>query len=100
MMVKKRIIRKLFTLDRSGELPLLAFIQAVDQCYKRLVFLRASLRNSSLLDDVLERLFNGIFYFMLFLLLSSVLELHPWTLMVRQFSCRFPLLLGPAFHPM
>ena len=81
-LAKKRKIRKLFIPDRSGELPLLAFIQAVDQCYKRLVFLRASLRNASLLDGVLEKLFNGIFYFMLFLFLSSILQLHPWTLMV------------------
>ena len=79
---KKRKIRKLFIPDRSGELPLLAFIQAIDQCYKRLVFLRASLRNASLLDGVLEKLFNGIFYFILVLFLSSILQLHPWTLMV------------------
>ena len=79
---KKRKIRKLFIPDKNGELPLLAFIQAVDQCYKRLVFLRASLRNSSLLDGVLEKLFNGIFYFIMVFFLSSVLQLHPWTLMV------------------
>lgn len=79
---KCKRLRKLFTPNRSGDLPLLAFIQAVDQCYKKVVFLRASLRNASLLDDVLERLFNTIFYFVLVLFLSSILQLHPWTLMV------------------
>jgi hypothetical protein len=79
---KRRRLRKLFTPNPSGNLPLIAFVQAVDQCYKRVVFLRASLKNASLLDDVLERLFNGIFYFVLILFLSSILQLHPWTLMV------------------
>ena len=81
-LAKKRKIRKLFTPDRSGGLPLLAFIQAVDKAYKRLVFLRASLKNSYLLDGVLERLANGLFYFVLVLFVSSLMELNPWALMV------------------
>ncbi|CAB9501431.1 expressed unknown protein [Seminavis robusta] len=79
---KKRKIRKLFTPDRCGKIPLLPFIQSIDSCYKKLVFLRASVRSASLLDRVLERLFNALFYFVLVLFLSSVLQLHPWTLMV------------------
>ena len=79
---KKRKLRKLFTPDASGGLPLLAFIQAVDKSYKQLVFLRASLKNSYLLDGVLERLANGSFYFLLVLFLLNVMEMNPWALMV------------------
>ena len=79
---KKRKLKKLFTPDRAGGLPLLAFIQAIDQSYKRLVFLRASLRNSKMLDGVLKRLFNGIFYFFMTLLLLSLMHLNPWPLIV------------------
>ena len=46
-------------LERNDLFPLVFSVPS----FKRLVYLRASLRNSSLLDDVLERLFNGIFYF-------------------------------------
>ena len=79
---KKRRIKKLFTPDRAGGLSLLAFVQATDQSYKRLVFLRASLRNSKMLDGVLKRLFNGIFYFFLTLFLLSLMHLNPWPLIV------------------
>jgi len=79
---KKRILRKLFTPDRSGGLPLLAFVQAVDRIYKRLRFFRASIRNASVIDGVLESLFNGLFYFVLVMLLSSLMQFNPWTLLV------------------
>lgn len=81
-LAKKRKIRKMFTPDRNGGVPLLAFIQTVDKAYKRLVFLRASLKNSYLLDGVLEKLANGLFYFVLILFLSSLMEMNPWALMV------------------
>jgi hypothetical protein len=79
---KKRMIRKIFTPDRSGALPLLAFVQAVDKIYKRLRFFRASIRNSSVIDGVLERLMDGIFYCVLGFMLSSLMQFNPWTLMV------------------
>lgn len=84
--VKKRKIRKFFTPDPEGGLPLLAFVQAIDKAYKRLVFLRASLENSYLLDGVLEKLANGFFYFLLVLVLSSLMQMHPWTLVVSVTS--------------
>jgi len=80
--LKKRKLKKAFTPEAGGGLPLLTFIQAVDTAYKRLVFLRASLENSYLLDGVLERLANGLFYFFLVLFLSSVMDLHPWKLLI------------------
>lgn len=79
---KKRMIRKIFTPDRSGALPLLAFVQAVDKIYRRLRFFRASIRNGSAIDGVLERLVNGLFYCILAFMISSLMEFNPWTLMV------------------
>ena len=79
---KKRMIRRIFTPDRSGALPLLAFVQAVDKIYKRLRFFRASIRNASVIDGVLERVVNSLFYCVLTFMLSSLMQFNPWTLMV------------------
>ena len=59
------------------------------------------LSNSSLLslcDSVLENIFNGLFGFFLALLIMSVLQMNPWTLLVSMstvlVSCAFAL--GPS----
>ena len=85
-LTKKRMIRRIFTPDRSGGLPLLAFVQACDKIYKRLRYFRASIRNASVIDGVLESLANGIFYFVLIMSLSSLMQLNPWALLVSTTS--------------
>jgi len=85
-LTKKRMIRRIFTPDTSGGLPLLAFVQACDKIYKRLRYFRASIRNASVIDGVLERLANGVFYFVLFMVLSSLMQLNPWALLVSTTS--------------
>lgn len=79
---KKRVIRKIFTPDRSGALPLLAFVIAVDKIYKRLRYFRASIRNASVIDEVLKKVVNTVFYCVLAFMLSSLMQFNPWTLMV------------------
>jgi small-conductance mechanosensitive channel len=95
---KRRVLRRLFRPDRCNELTLLAFVQACDSVYKRLRYFRASVGNSSLIDQVLEQIIDGGFYFVLALLVLSVLELNPWALLVSistlLFSTAFAI--GPS----
>ena len=65
-------------------IPFLSFQyrQACDQIYKRLRYFRASIRNSSVIDQVLERIANALFYFILSMSLSSLMQFNPWAFMV------------------
>jgi hypothetical protein len=58
---KKNALRKVFRPDVHDELPLIAFIQSIDVCYKRLRFFRASVENCGVIDNVLEQIVNGFF---------------------------------------
>jgi hypothetical protein len=83
---KKKTLRKLFRPDKNNKLTLLAFITICDGVYKRLRFFRASVGNASVIDNVLEGMLNGMFYFVLFLFLSSLLQFNPWALLVSLTS--------------
>jgi len=79
---KKTVIRRIFTPDLSETLPLVAFVQSCDGIYKRFRFFRASVGNASVIDKVLENIANVFFFFMLILILLSLLEFNPWTFLV------------------
>lgn len=95
---RKTVLRRLFRPDRSNELSLLAFVQVCDSVYKRFIYFRASVGNDSVIDQVLEQIIDGIFYFILLLLILSVLNLNPWALLVSistlLFSTAFAI--GPS----
>lgn len=95
---KRRVLKRLFRPDRFNEITLLAFVQACDSVYKRLRYFRAAVGNSSVIDQVLEQIVDGIFYFVLLLLILSVLKLNPWALLVSistlLFSTAFAI--GPS----
>jgi hypothetical protein len=79
---KKQALRRIFRPDARNQLTLLAFIQSCDSIYKRLCYLRASVGNLSVMDKVLEGMIDGFFYFVLSLILLSILEFDPWTLLL------------------
>lgn len=56
------------------------------------------IRNSTLIDNVLENIFNGMFYFALALTIMSLLEINPWTLLVSMSTVlvSFAFALGPS----
>ena len=95
---KKRVLRRLFRPDRFNELTILAFVQACDSVYKRLRYFRASVGNSSVIDRVLEQIIDGVFYFVLMLLILSVLKLNPWALLVSLSTLLFStaFAIGPS----
>ena len=73
----RRLIR-LFRPDRSGKLSKLDFVKSVDSIYKKFRMLRASIHNSSQIDEAFERLINSFYYFLLWMLILSILDLNPW----------------------
>lgn len=89
---------RLFRPDKFDEVSLLAFVQSCDGVYKKLRYLRASVGNSTLIDYVLENIFNAFFYFFLALAIMSVLELNPWTLLVSLSTIlvSFAFAVGPS----
>ena len=81
-MPKKKALRKLYRPDANQELSFLAFTQSCDSLYKRLRFFRASVGNASVIDHVLESIIDGIFHFVLALVLLSIMRFNPWPLLV------------------
>lgn len=79
---KLNLIRRRFRPDASGNLSLFAFIQSCDSIYKRLRYFRASLDNASVISNVLERVTNAIFFFILILLIISVMKINPWNVLL------------------
>jgi len=79
---KMKRLKRLFPPDASNELSLLAFCQSCDAVYKKLRFFRASVSNSSAIDTALEGIVDGVFWFVLSLLLLSIMNFNPWPILV------------------
>lgn len=84
---------RLFLPDKNNCVELTAFVQACDKVYKEVLFLGASMANSTKIDSVLEEIFNVAFYGVLVVFVLSLLGLNPWPLLV-SFST---MLLSLAF---
>jgi len=71
---------------------------ACDAVYKKIRYLRAGVGNATLIDSVLENIFNSVFGFALVLTLMSILQLNPWTLLVSMSTVlvSFAFALGPS----
>ncbi|GAX29175.1 hypothetical protein FisN_28Lh004 [Fistulifera solaris] len=79
---KSAALLRLFCPDRHDNVTLLAFVQSCDSLYRRLRYFRASVGNASVIDNVLEAIFDGLFLFILFLVNLSILKFNPWPLLV------------------
>jgi len=78
---KAMAIRTLFRPNASNNITLLAFVQSCDNIYKHFRFFRASLNNANVINDAIERMMNVVFFFVLTLLLLSVMNLSPISLL-------------------
>ncbi|KAL3920631.1 MAG: hypothetical protein SGILL_003161 [Bacillariaceae sp.] len=79
---KRKALRNLFRPDGDDNLPMLSFVQACDNVYKKIRYFRASVGNASVIDQVLESIIDVVFYFTLGLLVLSILNLNPWAILV------------------
>jgi small-conductance mechanosensitive channel len=95
---RKRILKRLFRPGIFNEVTLLAFVQTCDSVYKRLRYFRASVGNSSVIDQVLEQIIDGVFYFVLLLSILCLLKYNPWTLLVSLSTLLFStaFAIGPS----
>jgi small-conductance mechanosensitive channel len=83
---KYNAYHRVFRPDARDQLPLSFFIQSVDTVFKHLLFFRASVRNNSVIDNVLESTVNGIYSFVMSLILLTFMEINPWPLLVSLTS--------------
>jgi small-conductance mechanosensitive channel len=78
---KVMAIRRLFRPNASNNITLLAFVQSCDTIYKHFRFFRASLSNANVINDAIQHMMNAAFFFVLTLLLLSVMNLSPISLL-------------------
>jgi hypothetical protein len=95
---RRKHLKQLFRPDAYNELPHLAFIQSCDTVYKKLRYFRASVGNSSVIDRVLEGIINSVFFFLLLLVVLSLVNLNPWPLLVSLSTLlvTFAFAVGPS----
>jgi hypothetical protein len=95
---KQKNLKRLFRPDRFEELSLVAFVQSCDNIYKRLRFFRASVANASVIDKMLERIFDLFFNFCLLIVILTLLQIDPWPLVVSTSSLvvSFAFAFGPS----
>ena len=73
---KAKSLVRLFRPSKFDDITLLHFVQSCDSVYKRIRYLRASVGNATLIDGVLENIFNCVFGFVLALTIMSVMKLN------------------------
>lgn len=95
---KTKALIKLFRPDRQGYLTKLEFASSVDDVYRELRLFRASLANSSSIDDVFELIINIIFYIISFFLVLLIVGFEVWEpiLSFSAFFFSFSFMFGPA----
>lgn len=71
---KAKSLVNLFRPGKYDEVSMLHFVQSCDGVYKKVRYLRASVGNSTMIDNVLENIFNCTFYFFLALTIMSVMR--------------------------
>mmetsp|Transcript_22184 Transcript_22184/g.54868 ORF Transcript_22184/g.54868 Transcript_22184/m.54868 type:complete len:517 (-) Transcript_22184:83-1633(-) len=95
---KRKNLRKIFPPDSRGNVSLLTFVMGCDSVYKKLRYFRASVGNSSVIDKVLEDIVDTLFFFVLVVLILSLLNLNPWPLLVSTSTLlvTFAFAVGPS----
>lgn len=91
---KGRLLVSLFRPDRDGNITLLNFIQACDNVYKDVRTFSATVANSAQLDDAVESMANGVFFFFLSIIVLNILGkfvvvLTFWSSIIVPFSFLF-----------
>lgn len=89
---------RMFLPDKDNQVSLTAFVQAVDSVYKQLLFLGASMSNTSKIDSVLEDGFNVAFYGIVSIVVLSLIGWNPWPLLASFGTMLLSLTfaLGPS----
>ena len=89
---------KAFRPDRNGQMECVDFVKSVDEIYKELRLLRASVKNSSKIDRAFESIFNVVFYAIMLCLILSQLGYDPLALFlsISGVILAFAFMIGSA----
>ena len=95
---KVKNLIKVFKPDRDGTMKCVDFVKSVDEVYKELRLLRASVANSTKIDRAFESIFNSIFYVILICLILSRLGHDPLALFlsISGVILAFAFMIGSA----
>lgn len=81
---KERAFQRLFRPDSQNQVSQLAFVQTCDSTYKKIRFFRASVANSSVINQVLESVVDGLVNFILALITLTMLNFNPYPVLVSM----------------
>jgi hypothetical protein len=84
--VKTKQLVKLFRPDVNGNLSMLDFVKSCDEVYRRVRTFRAAVENSSIINNAYESIFDGIFYFLMAIVILLIFEMDVWKVLVSVSS--------------
>jgi len=95
---KVKALIRLFRPDRKGFLTKLDFVSSIDDVYKDLRLFRASLSNSTSIDDSFETIINVVFCILSIFLVLLIVGFQLWepVLSFSAFFFSFSFMFGPA----
>jgi len=95
---KAKALIKLFRPDRKGFLTKLDFVNSIDDVYKDLRLFRASLANSSSIDNSLALIINIVFFVVAIIVVLLIMGFKTWEpiLSFSAFFFSFSFMFGPA----
>jgi hypothetical protein len=93
----KELIR-LFRPDRDGTISMVDFVRSIDNVYKELRLLRATIAGSTKIDKALESIFNYAFYVLMACVILWVMDIDPLALFLSLSSIvlAFAFMIGAA----
>jgi hypothetical protein len=93
---KLKDLIRLFRPDRDGRLSKIDFIKSVDNVYKSIRFLRASVAAAAKIDSAFESMFNVAFYVVIACIALAIIGFNPLTLFLSLSGLivSFSFLLG------
>ena len=95
---KLKSLIHIFRPERDGSIPCIDFVKSIDAVYKELRLLRASVDNSSKIDQAFERIFNVIFYAVVGCVVLGQLGYNPLALFlsISGVVLAFAFMIGTA----
>ena len=77
---------RLFPPDGNGTLTMLDFVKSCDEIYRKFRTFRAALANSSVMNNAYERIVNGVYFFLTFILVLIILRFDVLQTLVTMMS--------------
>jgi hypothetical protein len=95
---KTKDLIRMFRPDRNGMISMVDFVRSIDNVYKELRLLRATVSGSTKIDKALESIFNYGFYIVLACVILWIVKIDPLALFLSLSSVvlAFAFMIGAA----